>query len=267
METLRERVVVVTGAGSGIGRGSALAFARAGAHVVVADVRGDRAEAVAEEARAWGTQALGVACDVTDDAALVALRDLTVERLGTVDVVMNNVGVIAAGFPLNIGLDEWQRIVDVNLLSVVRSNQVFLPLLIEQGSGHVVNTASTAALYPYSFDRLPYTASKAAVVAMSEALALYLRPRGVGITCLCPGPVATNIAEQVAVHGEMSGLRGPMLELLDPEEVGEMVVRAVRAGTFLLLTHPDVVHDVLVHKATDPEAFMDEQVAIVNGEG
>jgi NAD(P)-dependent dehydrogenase (short-subunit alcohol dehydrogenase family) len=267
MQQLRGRTVVITGAGSGIGRGTALSFAREGANVVIADVKGERAETVAGEVRELGVSAAALACDVVSDRDFESLRDLTLERFGRVDVVMNNVGVIAAGLPLNIPLAEWQRIIDVNLLSLVRSNAVFLPLLLEQGEGHVVNTASTAALYPYTYDRLPYGATKAAVLAVSEGLALYLRPRGVGVTVLCPGPVLTNIVEQMAFHGELGDLRGPTLELLDPADVGDMVVQAVRDDRFLLLTHPEEVHEILVRKATDPEAFMDAQVATITGDG
>jgi NAD(P)-dependent dehydrogenase (short-subunit alcohol dehydrogenase family) len=111
----------------------------------------------------------------------------------------------------------------------------------------------------YAYERLPYSATKAAVVAVSEALALYLRPRGIGVTCLCPGPVATNIGEQMTFHDDVP-LHGPRdLELLDPAVVGDMVVDAVRADRFLLLTH-QAVHDILVRRAEDPEAFLDAQI-------
>ena len=148
----------------------------------------------------------------------------------------------------------------------MRANQVFLPVLLEQGHGHVVNTASTNGLFSYSSDRLPYTATKAAIVGLSEALALYLKPRGVGVTCLCPGPVATNIVESIAFHGGLSGVRGPDLPILDPSVVGEQVVDAVRTDRFLLLTHPQV-HDILVRRAADPDAFLAEQIAAVTATG
>jgi NAD(P)-dependent dehydrogenase (short-subunit alcohol dehydrogenase family) len=124
-----------------------------------------------------------------------------------------------------------------------------------------VNTASTAALYPYTYDRLPYAASKAGVVAISEGLALYLRPQGIGVTLLCPGPVATNIVEQIAFHGELGPLHAPQLAILDPDDVGEMVVRAVRDEQFLLLTHPAEVQEILRRKAADPDAFVAAQAA------
>ena len=257
----------MTGGGSGIGRAAVLAFARAGADVVVADLDAARCEVVAGEAREVGVGldvgvgALGVPTDVRSDADFARLRDATLDTFGRVDVVMNNVGVLAAGLPLNIPIEEWVRILDTNLLSYVRSNLVFLPLLIEQGSGHVVNTASTAGLYPYNYDRMPYGASKGAVVTLTESLALYLRPQGVGVTLLCPGPTATNVIEQIAFHGEMGPVKSPDLPIMDAAELGDLVVQAVRDDTFLLIPHGEAVHEILVRKATDPDAFMDAQVA------
>jgi NAD(P)-dependent dehydrogenase (short-subunit alcohol dehydrogenase family) len=158
-------------------------------------------------------------------------------------------------------MDAWRRSIDANLLSVVRSLHVFLPLLLEQGSGHLVNTASTAGLFAYAFERLPYTATKSAVVGVSEALALYLRPRGIGVTCVCPGPVATNIAEQISFYDDVP-INSPLdLELMEPEAVGAMVVDAVRTNTFLVLTHGDKVRDVLIRRAQDPEGFLAAQIA------
>lgn len=261
MDELRGRVAVITGGGSGIGRGSALAFARAGAMPVVADIDGGRAETVAREARELGVDAVGVQCDVTDDASLHALRDSALERLGAVDIVMNNVSIIPIGRPETLPIEEWQRAIDVNLLATVRSVQLFLPAMLERGEGHIVNTASTAGLFAYAFERLPYTATKAAVVAVSEALALYLRPRGVGITCLCPGPTATNITEQIRFHDEVPINSPGDLEIMDAEVVGDMVVDAVRTNTFLLLPHGQQVRDILVRRAQDPEAFVAAQIA------
>jgi NAD(P)-dependent dehydrogenase (short-subunit alcohol dehydrogenase family) len=265
MEELRGRVAVITGGGSGIGRATALSFAREGALPVIADIDAARADSVEREARALGVDASGVVCDVTNDADLDALRDLTLERFGRIDIVMNNASVIPVGLPETLPIDAWQRCIDVNLLSVVRSLHKFLPGFLEQGSGHVVNTASTAGLMAYAFERLPYSATKAAVIAVSEALSLYLRPRGIGVTCLCPGPVATNIAEQMTFHDDVR-LHGPRdLEVLDPAVVGDMVVDAVRSDRFLLLTH-DEVHDLLVRRARDPEGFLAEQIAALDRE-
>ena len=259
MEDLDGRTAVVTGGGSGIGRAAATALAAAGVRVVVADIAGDRAEAVAGEITAGGGAAVGRRCDVSSDDDVVSLREEAVAAYGRVDIVMNNVGILAVALPENVPMPAWQRLVDVNLLSVARSINVFLPDLLARGSGHIVNTASTAGPYAYSYERLPYSATKGAVIALSEALALYTRPRGVGVTCLCPGPVMTNIAEQIERFGETGPLHGPDLAPLDPSVVGDQVVEAIRRDTFLLLTHPEV-HDTLVERARDPEGFLSRQV-------
>jgi NAD(P)-dependent dehydrogenase (short-subunit alcohol dehydrogenase family) len=257
---LRGKVAVLTGAGSGIGRATAHSLARVGVAVVVSDLDPGRAEVVATEVVAAGGSAIGVGCDVRSDRDFADLRAAALDVFGRFDIIMNNVGVLALGAPTAIPVAAWERILDINVVSIVRSNAVFLDDLVQQGSGHIVNTASTAGLYAYGYERLPYSASKGAVVALTEALALYARPRGVGVTCLCPGPVSTNIAEQVEVYGDIGSLRGPPLPLMDPSVVGDQVVDAIVSGTFLLCTHPDV-YEILQRRANDPEGFLDEQIA------
>jgi NAD(P)-dependent dehydrogenase (short-subunit alcohol dehydrogenase family) len=245
-------VAVITGAGSGIGRACAHSFARRGARVVVTDLDGERAVQVAGE---LGQGAVGLKCDVTNTSELESARDQALESFGRVDLVMNNVGVLAVGPVEEIPLEAWQRIVDINLLGIVRSNLVFLPMLMKQRSGHIVNTASTAGLLPYGFDRLPYTATKHAVVGLSESLALYLRPRGIGVSCLCPAGVATNIVEQITFYGEPALPRGPHFQLSDAEAVGEMVAEGVTHGRFLILTAPEVEPELRRH-GQDIDAYL-----------
>jgi NAD(P)-dependent dehydrogenase (short-subunit alcohol dehydrogenase family) len=256
-----DKVAVVTGAGSGIGKGAALAFAKAGLRVIVADIDLSAAEEVAAAARGLGAAASGVGCDVASLESFVSLRDAVMDRFGRVDVVMNNAGVILSGLPEQIPLSEWERVLNVNLMSIVRSNHVFLPLLLQQGSGHIVNTSSFAGLYTYSFDRLPYAASKAAIVQISEGLALYLRPQGIGVTCLCPGPVRTNIMKSNRAWSTGLDTRGPGPEfrMLEPDEVGEMVVDAVRRNLFFLPTDSAVTAK-LIDRATDWEGFLERQI-------
>jgi NAD(P)-dependent dehydrogenase (short-subunit alcohol dehydrogenase family) len=245
----------VTGGGSGIGRASARSFAERGARVVVTDIDGDRAIAVADE---LGGPAVAARCDVTSIADLEAARELALERFGRVDLIMNNVGVLVVGAVEAIPLEAWSRVIDINLLSVVRSNLVFLPLLLAQESGHIVNTASTAGLLPYGFDRLPYTATKHAIVGLSESLALYLRPKGIGVSCLCPAGVRTNIGEQITFYGEPAPPRGPSFPIIDAEEVGELVADGVTSGQFLILTAPEVA-DELRERGADVDAYLSGQ--------
>ncbi|MET8757749.1 SDR family NAD(P)-dependent oxidoreductase [Lentzea sp. NPDC004782] len=265
MDSLREKVAIVTGGGSGIGRATARSLARRGACIVVADVNAETADAVVAEITGAGGQAAGVRCDVGEDAAFDELRRFALDRFGRVDVVMNNVGVLTRGRPEFLPVAEWQRIITVNLMSVVRSNAVFLPLLIEQGHGHIVNTASFAGLFTYAYDRLPYAATKAAIVQISEGLRLYLHPQGIGVTVLCPGPVKTNVLSTLRSFGPDIETRGPgdQFALLEPETVGEQVAEAILADTFMLYTHPQV-RDVLVGRATDWNAFIAGQADRVN---
>src|SRR5690606_23242362 len=194
---------------------------------------------------------------------ILALRDMALEQFGAIHLVMNNLAVLHSGKFQEVPLSEWQRAFEVNLLSCVRIIQILLPELQKSGEGHIVNTASTAGLYPYTADRLPYSSTKAALISLSECLSLDLRPQNIGITCLCPGPVRTNIIEQMKFHGAKPVFKTPELALLDPEDVGEMVVKAVRENTFLLLTHPQV-QDILRRRADDPEKFLEQQILTVN---
>jgi NAD(P)-dependent dehydrogenase (short-subunit alcohol dehydrogenase family) len=245
-------VALLTGAGSGIGRAAARSFAQRGARVLVTDLDAARADQAAAEI---GPAAVAARCDVTSLADLEAARDLALDRFGRVDLVMNNVGILAVGPAEQIPLEAWQRSIDVNLMGIARSNAVFLPLLIGQGSGHVVNTASTAGLLPYGYDRLPYTATKHALVGLSQGLALYLAPLGVGVTCLCPAGVATNIMEQITYYGERRPMRTPSFPEVTAEAVGELVADAVTDGRFLVLTAPES-GDELRRLAEDTDAYL-----------
>ena len=139
------------------------------------------------EITAEGGTAVWQHLDVTQRSRLRRRRSRCLDKFAQVDIVMNNVGTMVGGRPEQIPADEWSRLLDVNILGIVRSNEVFLPGLIEQGHGHVVNTASTNGIIVYSYDRTPYAASKAAVMMLSQQLFVYLRPYGVGVSCLVPG--------------------------------------------------------------------------------
>jgi NAD(P)-dependent dehydrogenase (short-subunit alcohol dehydrogenase family) len=257
---LNGAVAVLTGAGSGIGRATAMTFAQRGASVVVSDLSQSRVTEVVERITALGHQAIGLPADVTVEADLEKLRDAALARFGRIDLVMNNVGVLAVGAPETLPDEAWIRTIEINLFSIARSNRVFLPGLIAQGSGHVINTASASGLLAYGFDRLPYVASKHAIVGVSEALATYLGPKGVGVTCLCPSGVITNILEGITVYGDApSTPLAPAHTLVSAEEVGRLTADAVEAGRFLVVTAPEV-HDSLLERAKDIEAYLQASI-------
>jgi NAD(P)-dependent dehydrogenase (short-subunit alcohol dehydrogenase family) len=245
-------VAVITGAGSGIGRATARTFAERGARVVVTDIREDRATDVAREI---GDRAVAVGCDVTRLEHLEAVRQVALARFDRIDVVMNNVGLVVGGPVEGIPFEAWERSVDVNILGVVRSNQVFLPGLLEQGSGHIVNTSSTSGLLPYGFELLPYTTTKYAVVGLSEALWVYLRPHGIGVTCFCPAGVRTKIHHDVELFGNEPPPAGPDFPFTPVERCGELVADAVESGTFLVVTTPAVTDDVR-RRGEDIDAYL-----------
>ena len=267
MNTLDGAVAVITGGGSGIGRATARSLAARGARLVIADINEQNAVRVAAAIDDAGGEAAAVACDVGCDRAFDDLSSFTLGRFGAVDIVMNNVGVLTSGRPDHLPVGEWERIININLMSVVRSNAVFLPLLLAQGRGHIVNTASFAGLFTYSYDRMPYAATKAAIVQISEGLRLYLHPQGIGVTVLCPGPVATDImATMPPTFGPEvpTALPGAQFEVLLPEVVGEQVAQAILDDTFMLYTD-DQVRDVLVERASDWNSFIARQTVTQAG--
>ena len=259
MDSVAGTVAVLTGAGSGIGRATAHSLARRGATAIVSDVDAARAQLVAGEIQALGGRAQGMRCDVSRPEDVAVLAETTLRDYGRIDIVMSNVGVIAKGDPLEIPMDAWSSIIDVNLLGTVRMLTRFLPTLLEQGSGHVVTTGSTAGLFPYAYDRLPYVATKAAVVALSESLALYTRPRGIGVTCFCPAGVMTNIVEQIRDYGPPTPVQPPQIPIISADDAGELVVQGILDDRLLVLTDP--LAESMIHQhAADREVFLASQI-------
>lgn len=219
---LRGAVVVVTGASSGIGEATALRFARAGSRVVLAARRLDRLETLAERIRARGGEALPVRCDVAEDADIGGLVRATLEAFGRCDVLVNNAGIPGGGRFETVTAEEIERVVQVNLLSVLLVTKAFLPTMLEQGRAHVVNVASLAGRYAVPGAAV-YSATKHGVVAFSEALYHELKPQGVLVTAVNPAFAKTERFPSVAV---------PKIVLLDVDRIArtiEGVVRRARA--------------------------------------
>jgi NAD(P)-dependent dehydrogenase (short-subunit alcohol dehydrogenase family) len=253
MEALSGKVAVITGAASGIGRAVAVRAAAEGMKVVLADIEEEALAATARSLSDSGAQVLAVVTDVSDASSVEALRDRALAKFGTVHVVHNNAGVANGGLLWTITETDWRWILGVNLWGVIHGIRAFVPLLVEQGEGHVVNTASMAGLLSPPLMG-PYCVTKHAVVTMSEILYrdLQLVGSAVGVSVLCPGFVRTGISESKrnrplwAPAPEESGseeIRAlsaqQVADGIDPAVVADHVLDAVRANSFYVLTHPE----------------------------
>lgn len=245
MQDLAGKTAVITGAASGMGRAFAERFADAGMNIVLADVEVPRLEEAAAAVAARGVETLAVPTDVSDAAAVDRLRDAALERFGRVHLVCNNAGVGGSLSGRQIDLDEWRWVLGVNLWGVVHGHRSFLPHLLEHGDGHIVNTASMAGHFP---GHGAYSASKWAVVAITEGLYQQLRARGstVGVSCLCPGWVATDIGTSDRNRPEWAAPRG-LAEPVDEEaaRVREYVLDQLRHG-MPPAEVADMVHDAVL---------------------
>ena len=249
---LEGKVAVVTGAASGIGLAVATSASAAGMKVVLADIEEGPLKEAAAALAAQGADVLPVPTDVSSGESVEALRDQALAHYGAVHLLHNNAGVGTGGPIWTVPEADWRWILGVNLWGVVHGIRVFVPLLVEQGEGHVVNTASVAGLTSPPFLG-PYNATKHAVVTISETLYADLRAAGspVGVSVLCPGFVRTRIhesgrnrpawapePEEYAAAGDV--IRAAINGGIEPSVVGDLVIDAVRRERFYILPHPEL---------------------------
>jgi NAD(P)-dependent dehydrogenase (short-subunit alcohol dehydrogenase family) len=252
VQELNEKVAVVTGGASGIGLALASQFIGAGMKVMIGDVEVAALERAVAELKTDGGEVEGTVTDVTDPAQMDALAQAVVARFGAVHVVCLNAGVGGGGLSWEMPLSTWEWVIGVNMWGVIHGIRAFVPLLIEQGEGHVVNTASLAGLVASPFMG-PYNASKHAVVAISETLhhELAMSSPDVHVSVLCPGWVKTNIADSGRNRPEHlqtenafdtaagGALRGFLENGMEPNDVAAKVLDAIRNDKFWILTHDD----------------------------
>jgi NADP-dependent 3-hydroxy acid dehydrogenase YdfG len=227
---LAGKTVVVTGAGSGIGRATALAFAHQGAQIAACDVDQPRLDVLASE---LGARALVVKqVDVADRAQMSAFADAVHAVVPAADVIVNNAGVAVGGAFLDTSLDDWDWLLGINLRGVVHGCHFFVPKMTQRRTGHVINIASILGIYPAP-NVTAYVASKFAVLGFSQSLRAELEPHKVGVTAICPGMIATAIVADGRISGEPS--RKPKVvetfkKGLPPERVAEAILEAVRSN-------------------------------------
>ena len=249
MDDLSAKVAFVTGGASGIGLAMATAFARQGAKIVLADIEAAALKKAESGLVASGAEVVGVHCDVSDHASVVAAADLAIETFGKVHILCNNAGVAPSGELDATTVEDWKWCLGVNLMGVVHGIQVLVPRIKEHGEGgHVVNTSSIAGLMALPTLGI-YTAAKYAVVGISETLRGELAPAGIGVSVLCPSFVKTRLheghrnrpAELGSGPEEPDAFMSQMLAVAtEPDVIAERVVRGIQRGDFYILPHKDV---------------------------
>lgn len=230
---LAERRAVVTGSGRGIGRAIALAYAREGARLALFARTAAQIEETAAMIQANGGQALTVAGDVSSDPDVDRLRKVVVAEFGGVDILVNNAGIYVAGRFLDYSMDDWGRSLDVNLLGTIRMTRALLPLMLEAGSGRIINMASTAGKWG-SLYQSAYNVTKHGVMGLTRCLALETASAGVRVNAICPGFVETDLVDSAkygvlhhvpeAAVATVMAARAPIGRMVTPHEVAELAV-------------------------------------------
>jgi NAD(P)-dependent dehydrogenase (short-subunit alcohol dehydrogenase family) len=273
MKDVQGKVAFITGAASGVGLGMATVFAGAGMKVVLADIRGAELDGAAQSLAAQPDAIHTIRLDVTDRVAMARAADETERRFGKVHVLCNNAGINWFGPMDEATYDDWDWIMGVNLHGVINGLVTFIPRIKAHGEGgHIVNTASMAAFCAGPGAGI-YTASKFAVRGISESLWYTLAPKNIGVSVLCPGLVRSQIykSEEIRPAGLKHSAQLPTTEFtqrlgtvhesgMDPIEVGEKVLRAIRRNDLYILTHPDHKDEVRELFDIVIAAFPDEPV-------
>jgi len=251
---LQGQVAIVTGAGRGIGRATALELARLGADIVIAELDAGGADKTAALVKDLGRRAVVVPTDVTKRADLATMVERTRAALGRIDVLVNNAGIYRAATTLDVTEEHWDAIMTINAKAVFFATQAVLPVMIAQKSGSIVSLASMAGKIG-SRTNLPYNASKAAVISMTKSLALAHAADGIRVNCVCPGFVETDMWTMVARE------QGALLNQT-PEEFTRKRQESVPLGR---MERPEDVAAVIGFLASPRAAYMTGQALSVDG--
>ena len=257
--TFADKRVVITGAGSGLGRALSLRFAREKWRIAMADINVERADETLKQVKSAGGDGFVQHCDVANITDFEALADQVKKDWGGVDVVINNAGIAAAGTVHATSLADWEAVININLLGVVRGCHTFVPMLLAQRSGHVVNIASFAALASAP-GMASYNVAKAGVFSLSESLRAEVYDEGVDVTVACPAFFRTNLLE--SFRGPDPAAKATVARIMDratvtADDVANDIYEAVMNRRFLVISHPDSRWQYRVKRAA-PELFYRE---------
>jgi NAD(P)-dependent dehydrogenase (short-subunit alcohol dehydrogenase family) len=237
MKYFKEKSAIVTGGASGIGRALCKALAEYGAKVVVTDINRKGAEKTAAAITEAHGQAQARKVDVTKMKDVQKVVDETAAKHGRLDFLFNNAGVTLCGEVRDLTLDHWQRMIDVNLWGVIHGVQAAYPLMVKQGSGHIVNVASLDGLMPMPMSA-PYTAAKHAIVGLSTALRLEAEELGVRVGVACPGTVKTGVLDSAEFIGvQREGAIGEIaaFNMMDADDCARAILRGVARNEQIIL--------------------------------
>ena len=227
MSNITNKVVVITGASSGIGESTAKVLAEQGAKVVLGARRKDRIDAVVQDISATGAKAIGFACDVTKRAEVEALIQKAVDNFGRVDVIVNNAGIMPIAPIEALKVDEWDRQIDVNIKGLLYGVAAALPHMQKQKTGHIINIASVFGIKMFAPGGTVYCATKAAVRALTEGLRMELHSQNIRCTIISPGAIATELAESSSDEATRKNLREFMKMAIPANAIARAIAYAI----------------------------------------